>query len=482
MKPRTDRRPPSRRAPRVAAGLACLGIAVGIAAWLGGAFDRDPVPGDARPGAAPAPADVAATDLAAAPREVVTDAAWVPLAGRVTTPDGGPAAGAHVRVVAFPSGAEVWRGTADADGRFACAGAPGTLYQAFVAPADAPRDGTLFPAEVVAGEGTFVASLRVPWTGGVPAPKPPRTVDDSDAAPAVGSGGTISGRIVDEDGRPVPSASVMLHREDFDADGEVRGAVGPLTTVDGGGRFRLATGLPEGEPVSLFVLVRGARASGARIATRVGAADVVLAVTLGSTTIVRCADAAGRHAFVGWREMRGVGSAPGDRAKAEGEPAGPSDDGGHTDVRWMTYMARFDSHGELRLRGLPPGEDVVVFVPAKRPDDRVGWLEGLPVGADVRLELTRGRTIVGRLIDPEPAPAPGRLRSNVKAHHSRFSTIELDAVLTGDRYEVRGVPDGTRWQIVWSVTERRATGGVTRGGAASGTAGDTSCDVTLSPP
>lgn len=154
----------------------------------------------------------------------------VVVAGRVTTSDGAPAAGAHARVVDFPRRDEVARCEADAAGRFTFEGVRGALYQVHVAPADDPRDETLAPAEVVAGAGELVATLRSP-DASRPAPRPP---DATAAAPARPP---LLVRVQDARGNPVPAAAVSrgVRRG---ADGEYHLGL-PLATTDRQGRAQM---------------------------------------------------------------------------------------------------------------------------------------------------------------------------------------------------------------------------------------------------
>ncbi|MFO0931245.1 MAG: carboxypeptidase-like regulatory domain-containing protein [Planctomycetota bacterium] len=464
------RRPSPRRAPRVATGLACLGIAVGLASWLTGRFDADEPAPDARPVATPASVDVAATDLAAAPRAVVADVAWVRMEGRVTTPDGGPAAGAHVRVVTFPTGVEVWRGTADAEGRFACEGARGTLHQAYVAPADAPRDETLFPAEAVAGEGVFVASLRSAETasGAAAVARPP----------APESTGELSGQVVDEDGVGVRGARVTIivgapyggDSASAHTPGLIRLGGRPIVfpTVAPDGRFlAVIAGLP-GDTVSVTAVAPTVNGSvAAAVEAVVGARDVRVMLTLGPTTTLRCPGGVGRVVHVAARR-------PASMAAEEFEALAPS-------ARSPAMAWRFDGAGELRLRGGDARLPLIAYVGPSATDDRVAWFDGVPVGGDATLALQAGRTVSGRLVGL-PATTGGRPACRFEARADGIEGLKVVGTQRGDRYEFRGLPDGTRWDLDLVVFARGGDGPRELRASAEAVAAGADLDLTLRAP
>lgn len=469
MTARADRRPPPRRARRVAAGLACLGLAVGVAAWFARGFDAVATGADAGAAAAPESADVAAADLAAAPRAVVADVAWVRVEGRVTAPDGGPAAGAHVRVVAFPTGAEVWRGTADAEGCFACEGARGTLYQAYVAPADAPRDETLFPAETVAGEGAFAAALRSdPTTKGSAAAE-----RRAPAAPT----GEIAGQVVDEDGVGVRGATVIVAAGvTTEGDPAVASRPGRLrltqthgaATAASDGRFHVAGVGEAGASVSVTAFVE--TVDGAVVATveaAVEAEGVHVVLALGPTTTLRCAGAAGRAVHVAARR-------PASMTTEEFDARAP-----HLPVRAESW--RFDAAGELRLRGGDARLPLVAYVAPSATDDRVAWFDGVPVGGEATMVLQAGRTVSGRLVGL-PATTGGRPAGRFEARAQGLAGVTVEGTVRGDRYEFRGLPDGTRWDLDLVVVVRGKDGLRELRASAEGVAAGADLDLTLRAP
>lgn len=464
------RRPSTRRAPRVAAGLACLGIAVGVVAWLARGVDGEATGPDAGAAATSEPAVVEATDLAAAPRAVVADVAWVRVEGRVTTPDGGPAARAHVRVVAFPTGVEVWRGTADAEGRFACEGARGTLYQAHVAPADAPRDETLFPAEAVAGEGAFAAALRsaAPAAGAAPTERP------APAAPTA----EIAGQVVDEDGVGVRGALVTI-LVGAPPGADAAGALAPgrvrlgarrlaFPTVAPDGRFLAAVAGRPGDTVSVTAVAPTVNEYvAAAVETAVGARDVRVVLALGPTTTLRCAGAFGHPVRVAARR-------PPSMTTEEFEALAPR-------PRSRATAFTVDGAGELRLRGGDARLPLVAYVAPSATDDRVAWFDGIPVGGEATMVLQAGRTVSGRLVGL-PATTGGRPACRFEARAPGLAGVTVEGTLRGDRYEFRGLPDGTRWDLDLVVFVRGKDGPPELRASAEGVAAGADLDLTLRAP
>lgn len=308
--------------------------------------------------------------------------------GRVLQPDGSPAVGALVRIV--QEGGQI--ATTDAEGRFALPHGQEAAWSVSVTHATGR-----FPLE--AGEQHSVAGIHeTPTLTLLPVP-------------------ILAGRVVDEDGRPIPRAFIRVREpregdsaEDADA---LAAAVAEVPThrrqryrrrlahigetivargtADDLGMFRI-----ECERAGTFELVAvgddGVDGTLLETVTKpfpTGTTDIVLRADTGARITGIVVDTHGKPLS----NAEVIGAWP--------EPAGWAGGMSHDNPRPIT---RTDSNGRFVLRGLDEGPVGLVachsrYRPLYEKDHRTR--------TDVKLVLDRGETIEGRVLTPEGEPYVG---------------------------------------------------------------------------
>jgi len=151
----------------------------------------------------------------------------------------------------------------------------------------------------------------------------------------------------------------------------------------------------------------------------------------------------------------------------------------HPPVRAESW--RFDGAGELRLRGGDARLPLVAYVAPSATDDRVAWFDGIPVGGEATMVLQAGRTVSGRLVGL-PATTGGRPAGRFEARAQGLAGVTVEGTVRGDRYEFRGLPDGTRWDLDLVVVVRGKDGLRELRASAEGVAAGADLDLTLRAP
>jgi hypothetical protein len=220
----------------------------------------------------------------------------------------------------------------------------------------------------------------------------------------------VAGIVRDKGGRPIAGARVYRVTSQRDGDEE---------TTDERGRFRF-TQVPTGE-----VLVRatvdesrdlGKEVDGATVVearTRTGAVDVVLTLDPGLEVVVRLAEPS-RHESVHIARIRADGT---------------------------TLSSLGQDGGVVRVRGLRPDDRLALW---RAPDQerRSAYMADVRAGTEVTLRRSAGLSITGRLALPTGASGAA-IQANLREAHVGVQ----GRVLPDGRYEIHGLPPGTRWDL-----------------------------------
>ncbi len=253
-------------------------------------------------------------------------------------------------------------------------------------------------------------------------------------------GRSLGGRVVDENGDPIQGASVVVLPGGWPDRSDSPGSTPRPTPAysDAAGWFEYPGGLPEGEHQAV------ARAS--------GFAAAVTTVVIGQPPVAR--------EFVLHRgvEVSGIVTHPDGRPapKANVWIAAP-------ESKWQVYGNSFgpsvkgDSEGRFTLRGVPPGE---VSVRAQS-----GWKEALARAVQtmevrdqslggIQLMLDTGRTISGRILDPDGLPISGIVvTARCLWGESNDVTTHADGT-----YLISALPEPDGGKDEWDVVVRTWTG------------------------
>ena len=335
----------------------------------------------------------------------------VRLAGRVVDPAGEPVAGARVNL-----SAERQRGgamsmrmagntTSDDEGRFLFEEVePGTLR--VMASAEGRQPAELAGVQAVPGR------------------------DIADLELVLAPGATVSGRVLDAEGRP--AAGVMVQPIDDDRPGSSRIFRG--TTADGEGWYVL-DGLPTGPRSIAAEDEQGQRAVG-EIDVRPGENRLDLRLAGGAEVAGRVVDAEG---------------SPVAGAEVGLLPAGQ---------RWSRVQATTGADGTFRFEGVESGE---YRVRASKEGYATSESEPLRVAAapvgGLELRLQAGGAIVGRVLGLEPEALPHVEVGGFRREAMDFRSTRVDFE---GRFRLAAVAPG-EWRVSAEVpgTGRRAEGRVT---------------------
>ncbi|MFO0931244.1 MAG: carboxypeptidase-like regulatory domain-containing protein [Planctomycetota bacterium] len=285
-------------------------------------------------------------------------------------------------------------------------------------PAPAPPAADVAPStEPVAppaatGPRPFVAPTgALPVAPPDPAFAPPPDPHDE----GVPARGMVGGTVRDREGRPVAGAIVRRV-------GAKGGGRNGRTTTDAAGAFRLV-GLPPGkvalEAVVPDLVTRGNGLGTATFDAEAGATDVAVVVDVGLEVVLRWADASPAPASASVQVPR------------EGGP--PRVD------------ARFGPDGVARVRGLLATDRLVVWVPQ---DDagRSVLVRDVEPGGEVALTRREGHAITGVVKGLGDAAA-----TTVWAEESDLALRVVGRLRADGHFELRGLPDGTRWRVAATV-------------------------------
>jgi|GEM_PF-2714696 len=266
-----------------------------------------------------------------------------------------------------------------------------------------------------------VAPSAGPAAAPVASEPPPPTATTTDPDPSshdeglpVPKGNAVAGVVRDRGGRPVADAIVRRPG--------IKGGRSGRTTTDGVGAFRLV-GLPPGRlPFEVVVPDGVPRTAGVGATTfeaDAGATDVVVVVDVGLEVVLRWADPSPAPASV------------------------------TVHVRRAPVAERLDpklgADGTARLRGFAAGDRLVVWVPADAAGRSVLVRDAKPEG-EVVLARADGLSIVGT------AKASGDLgTTTVWAEEAELGVRVVGTLAADGRFEVPGLPDGTRWRVTATV-------------------------------
>jgi hypothetical protein len=160
------------------------------------------------------------------------------------------------------------------------------------------------------------------------------------------------------------------------------------------------------------------------------------------------------------------------------------DDGGLRRTRAVSPVRRGLGGSTPRTNCLRGGDvrlPFVAYVGPSATDDRIAWFDGVPVGGEATMVLRAGRTVSGRLIGL-PSTTGGRPQFEFEARAQGVTGLTVVGTLRGDRYEFRGLPDGTRWDLFLVVTTSGPDGRSDRYASAEGVAAGADLDLTLRAP
>ncbi len=247
----------------------------------------------------------------------------------------------------------------------------------------------------------------------VPVPSSPEP-SSHDEGPPVRKGSAIAGVVRDRQGRPVADAIVRRPG--------IKGGRSGRATTDAAGAFRLV-GLPPGRQ-SFEVLVPDVVPRTAGVGTTTfeadaGATDVAVVVDVGLDVVLRWAD--------------------------------PSPPPGSVTVhvRRATVPERLDpklgADGTARLRGFVAGDRLVVWVPADA-EGRSVLVRDATAGGEIALARADGLAIVGTL------KSSGGGAATVWAEEAELGVRAVATLAADGRFEVRGLPEGTRWRVTATVS------------------------------
>lgn len=226
--------------------------------------------------------------------------------------------------------------------------------------------------------------------------------------------GVVAGTVRDRQGRPVPGAIVRRLG--------AKGGRSGRTTTDASGTFRLV-GLPPGR-VPLEVVVPDVVTHSDGIGTTgfeaaAGATDVEVVVDLGLDVVLRWADAGPAPASVTVHVVR-----------AGGPPR---------------LDPKLGADGTATIRGLVASDRLVVWVPADAEGRSVVVRDAKPEG-EIALRRAEGRSIAGVVRALGTAGA-----TTVWAEEPDLGVRVVGSLAPDGRYEVRGLPEGTRWRVAATI-------------------------------
>lgn len=292
---------------------------------------------------------------------------------------------------------------------------------ASVPPTPSPTD--VAPPAPVAPEPSDAAAMAtrpafVAPSGGLPVAPPDPAFATPPADPhdeGVPARAVVAGTVRDRDGRPVAGAIVRRV-------GAKGGGRSGRTTTDATGAFRLV-GLPAGklalEAVVPDLVTRGGGLGTATFDVEAGATDVAVVVDVGLEVVLRWADPSPAPAGASVHVLR------------EGGP--PRVD------------ARFGPDGSARVRGLLASDRLVVWVPQDDAGRSVLARDVKP-GGEVALTRREGHAITGVVKGLRDAAA-----TTVWGEEPDLLLRVVGTLRADGHFELRGLPDGTRWRVAATV-------------------------------
>ncbi|HEU4395657.1 MAG TPA: carboxypeptidase-like regulatory domain-containing protein, partial [Planctomycetota bacterium] len=260
------------------------------------------------------------------------------------------------------------------------------------------------------------------------------------------AGRRLEGRVVDGDGNPLRDARVYLvqHPVGLRTDALLRQVTGE------DGRFALSD-LAEG---TVELIIRGPGRPQVRRTVETGARDLVVVLEDGLRVAGTVVDAATGSGIPGVRVVV--------------KPVGAEHDVfGFLADRLEVHRAQTDARGAFSVEDLASGSFVVVVGRGPLADGAASdyaplEVKGVKAGTeDLRLELTRGLAISGRLVDPEGRPVPERFhveaspfgqdgrrehRKRVEAGTGEEGAFRVAGLPAGE-YELRFSPGAGRFSI-----------------------------------
>jgi hypothetical protein len=265
-------------------------------------------------------------------------------------------------------------------------------------------------------------------------------------------GEEISGRVVSEDGRPVPMVAVTSR-----AEGQTRPpsglAISSHAQSDGDGRFRLRGLMPGTHTLSFqpgsFGRDPASHAPGRREDVPSGTTDLEIVLERNLTIAGTVEDTTGRALVSGTVQ-----------ASPLGKNRGPSAPG--------QLSAQVGPGGAFRIPGVPKGRYRLRFHVGGDTGYMLVGGEDVEAGrTDLRLLASRGESISGRVVAAETGAAvPGTyVWARAKGERDAAASARVDG---NGRFELRGLQSGTSYDV---HADRQGWKGARKPGVPAGTRG-----------